>query len=191
MLIHLAGSKIVSLLLQEQKNPLGLTPEQIQQLGLEALRRHGNAAEGILALLVPFAFFATILVICWLLLRYRQTRMQARAEFHKQLLDKFTSGREFAEFLESKGSQRFLRELWSQSMGPKDRILNAMRIGIVLAVLGLGMLGLSLTRTGFVVPGVLVLALGAGFLVSTAISHRLSKQWEQDQKSDRENAPVS
>jgi hypothetical protein len=66
-----------------------------------------------------------------------------------------------------------------------------MRNGIVLAVLGLGMLALSLTRRGFVVPAVLVLALGVGFLISTAISYRFSKQWDQNQKSDRENAPVS
>lgn len=191
MLAQLYGARFVSLLLQAQPNLGGLTPEQIQQIALEALRRPVNPATEILALLVPFAFFATIVVISWLLLRHRQTRMRARAEFHKQLLDKFSSGREFAEFLESRGSQRFLEELWSQSMGPKDRILNAMRNGIVLAVLGLGLLGLSLTRSGFLVPAVLALALGVGFLVSTAVSHRLSKQWDQNQKSDRDNAPVS
>jgi len=190
-LAHLEGTRFVSLLLQAQPNLGGLTPEQIQQIALEALRRPGNPVTDTLAMLVPFAFFATILVISWLLLRHRQTRMQARAEFHKQLLDKFNSGPEFAEFLESKGSQRFLGELWSQSMGPKDRVLNAMRNGIVLAVLGLGLLGLSLTRSGFLVPAVLALALGVGFLVSTVISHRLSKQWDQNQKSDRENAPVA
>jgi hypothetical protein len=191
MLGQLIGTWFVPLLLQApQSNPGGLTPDQITQIALEAVKHRGNEANGILALLVPFAFFATIILIFWLLLRQRQSRTQARAEFHKQLLDKFSSGREFAEFLESKGSQRFLEELWSRSVGPRDRVLTAMRNGIVLAVLGLGMLAMSLTRRGFVVPAVLVLALGVGFLISTAISYRLSKQWDPNQKLDRENASV-
>ena len=191
MLINLAASQIVSLLSQAPPNPGGLTPEQIQQIALEVVKRPGNTAEGILALLVPFGAFALAFLILWLFLRYKQTRLQARADFHKQLLDKFTSGREFADFLESKGSQRFLQELWSQSIGPKDRILNAMRNGIVLAVLGLGLVGLSFTRGGLLVPAVIVLALGFGFLISTAVSHRLSRKWDQDQKSDHGSASVS
>jgi len=192
MLVQLIGTRIVPLLLQAaQSNPDALTPDQLTQIILEASKQHVNAAGGFVAVLVPFAFFATIIAILWLLIRQKQARIQARTEFHKQVLDKFQSGREFAEFMESKGSQRFLEELWSQSLGPKDRILTAMRNGIVLAALGLGMLGLSVTRRGFVIPAVLALALGVGFLISTAISYRLSKQWEQNQKSDRENAPVS
>jgi hypothetical protein len=192
MLGQLIGTWFVPLLFQApQTDPGDLTSDQITQITLEALKRPGSVANGFLAMLVPFAFFATIIVIFWLLIRQRQSRIQARAEFHKELLDKFSSGREFAEFLESRGSQRFLEELWSRSVGPRDRVLTAMRNGIVLAVLGLGMLALSLTRRGFIVPAVLVLALGAGFLISTAISYRLSKQWDQNQKPDRENAAAS
>jgi len=188
MLAHLAGTRFVSLLLQAEPNPDRLTPDQRTQIALEALRQHGGAADGVLALLIPFAFFVAVVLIIWLLLRQRQARTQVRAEFHKQLLDKFSSGREFADFLESKGSQRFLEELWSQKMGPKDQILRSMRIGIVLAVLGVGMLALSWIRHGFLVPAVLVLALGVGFLISTAISHRLSKQWEQESGSEHARA---
>jgi hypothetical protein len=192
MFAQLIGVRFVSaLLLAAQADPGDLTADQKTQIALEALKHPENAANGLVALLVPFAFFATILVIFWLAIRQRQARIRVRTEFHKHLLDKFNSGREFADFLESKGSQRFLAEIWSQSIGPKDRVLTAMRNGIVLAALGLGMLGLSLTRRGFVVPAVLVLALGVGFLVSTAISYRLSKQWDQTQSSESENAPVS
>jgi hypothetical protein len=191
MLVHPMGMRFASVLFQAaQSGPGDLTPEQSYNIAMEALKRPGGTA-GTLALLVPFAFFAMVIVIFWLLMRQRQARMRARAEFHKQLLDKFSSGREFAEFLESKGSQRFLEELWSQNMGPKDRVLSAMRNGIVLAALGLGMLGLSLIRRGYLVPAVISLALGIGYLISTAISRRLSKQWDQDQKSIGDNAPAS
>ena len=119
MLAHLAGVKFASLLLQAQPNAGELSPEQQTQIALEAVKQHGN---GVLALLIPFAFFVAVVLIIWLLLRQRQARIQVRAEFHKQLLDKFSSGREFADFLESKGSQRFLKELWSQKMGPQLQI---------------------------------------------------------------------
>jgi hypothetical protein len=109
-------------------------------------------------------------------------------QFQKQVLDKFASGPEFAEFLGSAASQRFLDELGSR--GPKEQILSSMRTGVVLAVLGIGLLGLSLARRGFLVPGVLALALGAGFLIATAISYRLSKQWEQSQEP-RQGAAAS
>ena len=184
MLAQLAGPRVVSLLLQAQPNLGELSPEQKTQIALEALRQHGGAAQGILGLLVPIALFAAVVLIIWLLLRQRQARTQVRAEFHKQLLDKFSSGREFADFLESKGSQRFLEELWSQKMGPKEQTLRCVRNGTILTVLGLGMLGLSWMTKGFVFAGVIVLALGVGYLISTAISHRLSKQWEKESGSE-------
>jgi len=164
-----------------------MTPDQQFEIAREALR-NGGGTPGLLALLVPFALFATILIIAWLFVLYRRSQAHARAEFQKQVLDKFASGREFAEFLESPASKRFLDELGSR--GPKEQILSSMRAGVVLAVLGLGLLGLSLTRRGFLVPGVLALALGAGFLIATAVSYRLSKQWEQNQEP-RQGAAAS
>ena len=120
--------------------------------------------------------FALVALIGWLIYRRSQARMQARTEFHRQLLDKFTSGGEFAAFLNSSGGQRLLEGLWSQRMNAKERIIRSMQGGVVLTVLGLGALGLSIRNHGMVFPGALVLALGAGFLISTAISYRLSKK---------------
>jgi len=143
------------------------------------------------SILVPLGFFAMVVVIFWLVTRQRQTRIRARVEIQKQLLDKFNSGRELGDFLESRAGQQFLLELQSKSTGAKDRILTALQNGIVLAALGLGMLGLSLARRGFLIPAVLTLALGVGFLISTAAASRLSRKWDQNQVSHRENAPVS
>ena len=144
---------------------------------------------GVLALLVPFAFFALVALLIWLIYRNSQSKTRARMEFHTQLLGKFTSGSEFAAFLGSKGGQRFLEGLWSQQVNAKERILKAMGAGVVLTVLGLGLLGLSWRTGGFVFPGVLLLALGVGFLISTGISYRLSKKW--DLLRDKEPAPGS
>jgi len=173
-----------------------MTPDQEFQIAMEALK-HGpegilGGLTGVLALLVPFALFALIFGIVWLAYRNRQAKVRAQAEFHKQLLDKFGSGREFSEFLESKGSRQFLDAMWAQNPGRHGQVLATMRNGVVMTALGLGMLALSwtnasieeFTASGFRIPGVLVLALGIGFLLSSAISHRLSKRWEEKPEAE-------
>lgn len=127
--------------------------------------------------LVPIAFFALVALIVFVIARRRQAEIQARAEFQKQILDKFGSGKEFADFLGTEGSQRFLAALSSPATGARYRILRTMRGGITVAVLGIGFLLLTGLRHGFVVPGVLLLALGVGLLVSAAASYHFSKKW--------------
>ena len=188
MIGHLIVASVMPLLFQapQQSGPSQMTPDQQFQIAMEALR--SPAATGphvILGVLVPFALFAMVFGIFWLRYRQRQAQIRAQADFHKQLLDKFGSGQEFAEFLDGKGSQRFLEELWSQRPGNNERVLGTMRNGVVLTTLGLGMLVLSWTYLEqFRVFGVLALALGVGFLIAAAISHRLSRQWEQRARAE-------
>jgi hypothetical protein len=130
-----------------------------------------------LEVLIPIAFFAMIALIVFVIARRRQAELRARAEFQKQILDKFSSGKEFADFLGTEGSQRFLESLSAHSFGSRERILRGMRGGITLAVLGVGFLLLTPMRHGFVVPGVLFLALGVGLLISAAASYHFSKKW--------------
>ena len=137
----------------------------------------GSVGEGLVGAFVPIAFFAMIVLIIFVIVQHRQAELRARAEFQKQVLDKFSSGREFAEFLGTEGSQRFLQSLSASSSGAHERILRTMRGGITLAVLGIGFLLLSATRHVFLVPGVLILALGVGLLISAAASYQLLKKW--------------
>jgi hypothetical protein len=130
-----------------------------------------------LEVLIPIAFFAMIALIVFVIARRRQAEIRARAEFQKQILDKFGSGKEFADFLGTDASQRFLAALSSPPMGARYRTLRTMRCGITVAVLGIGFLLLTGLRHGFVVPGVLLLALGAGLLISAAASYHFSKKW--------------
>jgi hypothetical protein len=136
-----------------------------------------NSGPAILGAFVPIAFFAMIVLIIFVIARRRQAELRARAEFQKQILDKFGSGKEFAEFLGTEGSQRFLQSLSAQPFGSHERILRGMRGGITVAVLGIGFLLLTPLRHGFVVPGVLFVALGAGLLISAAASYHFSKKW--------------
>ena len=130
----------------------------------------------LIPVLSTLTFFAFIAFIPWLLYRRSQSRTQARSEFHRQLLDKFSSGGEFAAFLNSSGGQRLLEDLWSQRVAAKERVIRSMQSGVVLTVLGLGALGLSMRTPAMLFPGTIILALGAGFLIATAVSYRLSKK---------------
>jgi hypothetical protein len=141
--------------------------------------------------LSTLGFFALIALIGWLVYRRSQARTLARTEFHRQLLDKFTSGGEFGAFLNSSGGQRLLEDLWSQRVNAKERIIRSMQAGVVLTVLGLGMVGLSIRAQGMIFPGALVLALGAGFLISTAISYGLSKKLGLLQEQSSATEPAS
>jgi hypothetical protein len=62
--------------------------------------------------------------------------------------------------------------------GQPARILSSVRWGVVLAAIGIGFLALSaMVDNGMVVPGVLSLSLGLGFLASSLISMRLARSW--------------
>jgi hypothetical protein len=182
------GTNAAHFILQAvEPNPGSMTREQFnQQIALEAVRH--NPGNGPVAILVPIAICAMIVAIVWLGMRQKQARLQTRAEFHKQLLDKFGSGREFTEFLGSPGSQRFLEELWSQRGASNERPL---RIGVVLTTLGLALGGLSWTHRGLLVPGVIVLAVGVGYLISSGVSYQLSKKRDQTKELGPGNAPAS
>jgi hypothetical protein len=182
----LMGTRAIPYLLQAaQTTPGAEPPGQFgQHIRLEAVR-HDNLP----GLVVPLALFAMILGIVWLKRRHQQALLQARVEFHKQLLDKFASGKEFAEFLESKGSQRFLDELRS-SMGEQTED-KALRYGIVVAMLGLSMFALTWEDKDFVIPGVILLAVGAGFIISFVISQRLSKSRMLSSQTGSGNSPGS
>ena len=151
--------------------------EEVQgELRRGRFRFGGGGGTGV-EVLVPIAFFAMIVLIIFVVARRRHAELRARAEFQKQILDKFSSGKEFADFLGTEGSQRFLESLSAHSFGSRERILRGMRGGITLAVLGVGFLLLTPIRHGFVVPGVLFSALGAGLLISAAASYHFSKKW--------------
>jgi uncharacterized membrane protein len=142
------------------------------------------------SILVPISLFAMVAVIVWLAVRHKQARLRAQAEVQKHLLDKFGSGQEFAAFLETKGGQKFLDELSSPRPSVRERMVKSLSAGVILSALGVGCLALALFvrgQHGLIFPAVIVLALGAGFLIVAFISHRLSKQWGKSDESGAAN----
>jgi hypothetical protein len=58
-------------------------------------------------------------------------------------------------------------------------------------MLGLSLLGLTWTEKDFVIPGVILVAVGAGYLISFAISNRLAKSRNLSNEPGPGNFPAS
>ena len=123
--------------------------------------------------------FVTFIVVVWLIVRATQRRAQMRADVQMKLIDKFGTSAEFVQFLESPAGREFLRQ---QRSGPRDRVLGGIRAGVILTFLGLafGSMMFILHDDGFSVPALILLALGLGFFVSSALSIKLAKRWSDN-----------
>ena len=150
-----------------------------------------NMVAVLVPILTSLGCFTMVVLLVWLASRKSQARTQARAEVQKQLIDKFDSGRELAEFLGSEGSKFLLGELEEGRRDPRQRVLATMKKGAVLSALGIGLLTLIWKESDLVIPGGILLSLGIGFLIAAAASHRLSKKWGmyEDEEPTRESAP--
>jgi len=127
-------------------------------------------------ILVTVGFFAAVVGIVWLRARVNQVRLARQAETQQQLLAKFQSGRELAEFIETEDGKQFLGQFESD---PHRMILAVLSAGVVSSVLGFGLLLLMIWEDGFLFPGVGTTALGVGLVAAALISKKLSDQWRQ------------
>jgi hypothetical protein len=132
------------------------------------------------------AFLAFFGVIGWIVSivvegRRRTVAVQARANFQNRVLEKYGSGREFVELVQSEGGQKLLNALPAEpAAGPADRILASVHRGILLVFLGIGLLIVTAFTERDIQKvslafGVIILVLGIGFLVSAALSRRLAR----------------
>jgi hypothetical protein len=116
----------------------------------------------------------------------RVTRTQT--EIHTKLLDRLGTNDELMAYIQSPAGRRFLEsapisvslEQEPRTVGaPVTRIIWSMQAGVVLAALGMGF-WLVQTRTnleiseGFWIIGVLIAALGIGFLASAVLAYVIS-----------------
>ena len=120
-----------------------------------------------------FVLFGAAVAVVWLRSRSNQVRLARKAETQQQLLAKFQSGQELAEFIETEGGREYLRQFESNPHGTIVAVLGA---GIVASVLGLAVLVLAIWEDALLFPGVIILALGIGLILAAVISRRLSEK---------------
>lgn len=136
------------------------------------------------AIIFPILFLTVFSCLAyWIHVRSRRSRerLQAQMELQSKILARFDSAQEFAGFLQTEGGRTFLSGLAEQPVErrPTQRILTAVQIGIVIAMFGVGLCLIAWIEntTDPALPGVVLLCIGAGFLIAAAASYRLSKSW--------------
>jgi hypothetical protein len=123
-----------------------------------------------------FAFTAWLIWIIqdWL-------KMRHKSQLQNKILEKFTTVQEFNDFIQSVEGNKFLNFLSYTGPSPRQKILSSLSIGVIVTFGGI-----SLILIGQIFPeemkyflaiGIVLIALGVGFLVSTFISYTLSKKW--------------
>lgn len=118
--------------------------------------------------------------ILWLILHYQTQKARRQSEERLRVLERFSSGPELAEFLNSSSGVRLLDLLGSKA-DPRRSALTAVAVGTFLLVVGAAFLLLNqldaLGEPGMLmVPGMLTAAAGLGALLSAAISLRLARR---------------
>ena len=142
----------------------------------EVAARALEGSGALVSILVPIGFFVLTGFIIWVVIRAHRAKLQARTDLYRDLLTKFSSGQELGEFLSTQEGRDFLESFWSAQIDARERLVKAIRTGLILTILGLGLLGLTFEVSGMLVPGVVLVALGVGFLVAGGVSYRLSKK---------------
>ena len=134
----------------------------------------------LIAVLIPISFFALVGFAISLGVRARSRSAELQAETIRRLIDKLGTSQEAMAYLESESGRKLLDSISMPARAnPYRRILTAVAAGAVLCCLGVGLLVLSaLFPDEETVRGaVVMLALGAGFLIAAGLSYRLSRSW--------------
>jgi hypothetical protein len=117
--------------------------------------------------------------VVWVILEWR--RVWHKSQLQKKIVDKFSTAQELNDFLQSKEGNKFLNFLRLNGRAPREKILSSLSRGVILSCLGIAIIVIGGLFAGeimyFIAFGIVLIALGVGFLISTKISYKLSKKW--------------
>jgi hypothetical protein len=134
-------------------------------------------------ILIPLSAFGVFGFIVYTIVEglRRKERMRTFTEFYGRLLDRMTSPKDFGDFLQTSGGQRFLETLSVERGHPVERVLRAIQTGLVILFLGMGFVAagtqanLSDDRASLRITGIICMMAGVGFLLSATASFSITK----------------
>lgn len=133
---------------------------------------------------LPVMFVAMAWVLGAIIGAFRhRMQLKSQSDFHNKLMEKFGSAQEFTTYLQTEAGRDFFERLTVEPAKPLAGILNSIKFGIILTLLGVGVfstngiIGTNDSRNIMLIVSVVFFAAGVGFLISSAISYRLSKSW--------------
>jgi hypothetical protein len=180
--------------IEQQMNDLRRDLEQQAINRMRNGRSDYGRFERLMDNIIPFlAFIGVTLALLWILRTVLDNRrwykmVKVQTETHAKLLDRFGSSQDMLAYMSSDAGKKFLEspifegQRQQVSTLPIGRILWSAQIGVIGAFLGAGILFLRGRIPGdadadaaLLVFGILILALGIGFLVSGGVSYVLAK----------------
>jgi hypothetical protein len=159
----------------------------------EAVRVWSNVVEGFQIMTVMTLVAGGIIWLVKMLIEYRRWLRQSKiqTEVHTKLLERFTNHEDLLAYIQSPTGRRFLdsapisveADVPSRPVGaPFSRIFWSVQAGTVLLLTGLGLQFVGQRQQWEEVAqplwsmGILVVAVGLGFLISAAASYFLSRR---------------
>jgi hypothetical protein len=136
--------------------------------------------------LIPFGAFIMVIIIVWVASQEKQAKARYRAEVQRELIAKFSSGRELSEFLNSEGSRQLLGSVGSEgedaTQDPRRKIIGLITGGLINLGAGAALfyVGYSMDFWWFSLAGLITLGVGVSLLISAALSYYLSQKWGLD-----------
>ena len=126
-----------------------------------------------------FVFLAWIV---WIILEWK--RLKYKDSLQNKLIDKFNTAAELNHFLQSNGGSKFMSFLTIEGIDPKEKLISSISKGVIFSIVGIAfiIIGPILSELTeeiriFQALGIVTIALGIGFLVSSLISYLLRKNW--------------
>ena len=107
--------------------------------------------------------------------------MRHKSLLQNKVVDKFQTVQEFGDFLESPGGNKFLSFLKFNGAAPREKILSSLSRGIIITAFGISLIIIEQIfpegARQLMAFGIVFIALGVGFLISTLTSYILCKKW--------------
>jgi hypothetical protein len=120
--------------------------------------------------------------VVWIILEWK--KLKYKDALQNRLIGKFNTAAELNHFLQSNGGNKFMSFLTIEGIDPKEKLISSISKGVIFSIVGIafiiiGPILLELTEEIriFQALGIISIALGIGFLVSSFISYLLRKNW--------------
>ncbi|MFQ5720927.1 MAG: hypothetical protein ACE5GI_00350 [Candidatus Aminicenantales bacterium] len=138
-----------------------------------------NGSEDVALIIIMPIMIAFWGWVVWVILEWR--KMRHKSQLQNKIVEKFSTVQEFNDFLQSKEGNRFLNFLKFNGLTPREKILSSLSKGVILFFLGVALVIIGQIFSGEMrylnAFGIVIIALGVGFLIATFISYKLSKKW--------------
>ncbi len=124
---------------------------------------------------IQLTFFAFLI---WLTAHYRHKRLERRSQERLRILERFNSGQELSDFLDTEQGRRFLALFALKARNPAGVIIAGSVVGVLALFIGAAFFYLiEAEDSNFLVPAVLILSGAVGVLAATVLSFLLARRF--------------